>query len=139
MDIKTGFSVGDTFYFVTEKHHYEEKICVDCGGTGKVFSIDPSIKTSRNCPYCYNGHIKVYDKYLWEVAKLQNGEPIKKEVHGIEIYVYKCGKGAKTNIAYYHEGRLSDQKFKDTECFVSPEDAQIECNKRNKLKEQQVG
>lgn len=116
MEIKTKFNVGDKV-FVIDKNRIT-MVCPECQGIGEL-------KFNEITYYCKecNGKGKVQsDDLKWVIREKV------KEITKIDTHSDRGG----TDIYYKDNGFYSDFIGEEKNCFATKEQAQAECDKRNK-------
>lgn len=117
MEIKTKFNVGDKVWVINEINGYEK--CPKCRGNGKVLvgNID------YYCKECYGEGKVLAQTVKWRANENSN------TITQIRIFTDEGG----TDVAYY-DGNIivSDYLGAEKNCFATKEQAQAECDKRNK-------
>lgn len=116
MQIKNKFKVGDEVYVIEKR--VAKKECPECGGVSEVKVCN----IRYICPCC-NGQSKItdYDKMHW--YNLDGARRIR------DIYV----RIAKNDIDIEYDTSNIEYKIcKERDCFKTKEEAQKECDRRNK-------
>lgn len=111
MKIETRFKIGDVVYTIKEK--YEEQVCKICDGKRTVRIKDMVF----GCPYCYAAGTTT-DKEIWFVDD---------EIKISSIRTYNLEETVE--IRYYDDKQ--DIMAYEEHCFVTKEEAQKECDRRN--------
>lgn len=132
MEIKTKLNIGDKMYFIHKIEGVEINSCISCNGTGKITLA--SGKTF-NCPECYGeGHFKKITTKQWRPLDDRNnvismyGQPVGK----IEISITKDGRKKNPDIDIKYTPKGFGNFFQEEDVFASHEEAQAECDRRNK-------
>lgn len=137
-----GWMVGEEAFFL--QYRYQHKDCPSCGGSAKVeVKLADGIRTIT-CPSCL-GARRVNSHKVWNVAS--------KQIDQIDLSAYRSDKGAKRSIKFESEGRIfesanANMKYRDLAgweldavavktLYKTREEAQAECDKRNKAEEVQ--
>jgi RNA polymerase subunit RPABC4/transcription elongation factor Spt4 len=122
MDIKTKLSIGDKIFPIWLNGAEEKVECKVCKGTRKVKLND----NEYNCPECHSEGFKIeWKPTIWRIAETPYTS--KSVVNRIDIEVIK----KEVKINYFPWGN-SGNFFKEEDCFASIEEAQTECDNRNK-------
>ena len=119
MEIKNKFDIGDEVYAISRDSEYYEftsqEGCPICNDTGKVEINGYEFR----CPHCMkHGNLWDYCCIPLEVCEIY-----------IEVLDYK------TEISYelnYNDYDYPNETFSEEDCFLTLEEAKVECKKRNK-------
>jgi hypothetical protein len=126
MDIKTRLNIGDKIFPIWLNGAEEKIECKVCNRSGEI-SLN---NTKYNCPECFGEGFKIeWKPTIWRIAETPYTS--KGYVKKIDVEVIK----KKIEIHYYPWGE-SGNFFKEKDCFATLEEAQIECDNRNKEIEQ---
>lgn len=113
MTLNTKFSIGDKVFSIGIVYEYEQQQCSMCAGNGTV----PYMNQQVICPLCRGS--KTEFKAVKEVWELKD----ESTVTGIQVLIEN---------GIVEEYKLDNSKFvKATEIFLTKEEAQQECQKRN--------
>jgi len=126
MNIKTKFDLGDTLYCITTKREEYYEDCPFCGGTGKIVGKDGA---KRYCPECYNRHsgkIRKYNQLAWAIS----GSIVVRQI-SVRIDAEKYREEQYMSWLRSSGGGML---WPVEKLFMTKEEAQAECDKRNKEK-----
>jgi len=122
MDIKTKLNIGDKIFPIWLNGAEEKITCKVCNGTGEV-SLGSN---TYNCPECFGDGFKTeWKPTIWRVAETPYN--LKGIVRKIEVEATK----KEVRVNYFPWGE-SGNFFKEEDCFGILEEAQAECDKRNR-------
>lgn len=131
MNIKTRFDLGQKVWLIVNASRNMKPNCSFCDGVGKVFIEGAGKKVvSQKCPECYgHGYISKYSPEEWKPE-------FESTIGKIDIEYYDQREKRKNSINYmlYYSGVGSGSVLKEENLFASLEEAQAECDKRNKVK-----
>jgi len=139
MNITTSFNIGDTIFVLQLDAKLKQVICEACGGHGSFTGQDESI---IDCPMCRDGFRSIREKSQYYILGPFTVGKVSVEItesQGVEGHLgdnykpqskreesYMCEEtGVGSGVAYRLERGV----------FGSREEAQAECDKRNKAKE----
>ena len=137
MEIKTKFNHGERVQAITlGTEEYQETCCI-CEGKGHFYYKDKKIECSEQG--CWgNGYILKAKPNQWFVPKdtdFQYSNFVIQKI-GIELYNPNNKKVNNNKSWIYYMAASSGTMWNENDCFASIEEAQKECDKRNKtLKE----
>ena len=128
MKIETKFDIGDCVYRLNKRLRSKHVTCTYCKGKKRFTAVEKTTLTF-NCPECKGTGKKadkISSKYVWEVVDAL------KEIAKIEIQIKKH-----ETIEELFTGHCFpdvDPSFfgEANECYKTAEEAQAECDKRNK-------
>jgi hypothetical protein len=126
MNITTKYSLGDRVYPITLKMETETKQCEECSGRGYVLT---DTGRERQCDRCYGRgelNIRSYNKYIVETGSYGVIGKVEVEFYGAD--------NSQTKIKYMLDstGIGSGVLWPENKIFFTKEEAQAECDKRNK-------
>ncbi|MCE5220187.1 MAG: hypothetical protein LLF98_02670 [Clostridium sp.] len=124
MDIKTKLSIGDKIIVIWSNTNTIHETCLVCNGQKRVSLSNKEYE----CPECYgNGYSERYEPECWRIAESE-WTPKRSKVKRIEVDIKKN----EIDIKYFPWGE-SGNYFYEKDCFATVEEAQTECDKRNKI------
>ncbi len=128
MDIKTKFKHSDRVQAITHGIKEVKTTCDCCNGSG---NIQISNYGENQCPKCYGkGFTTSWEDEKWYVPSDYYNFVIQKI--GMELYNPNNKKYFKSRSWIYYMADSSGTMFDEKDCFASIEEAQQECDKRNK-------
>lgn len=129
MEIKTKFNFGDRVYPIYHgKEDYREE-CPICKGKGTVFLVEKHY----DCPGegCYgNGYVNKCRDSKWFTSKELSDSFVIQKI-GIELHNPNNKKHSHNRSWTYVMAANSGNMLDENNCFISKEEAEKECIKRN--------
>lgn len=131
MEIKTKFNHGQRVQAIIQgKEEYTEK-CPICEGNGYFIYKNKKIDCSESG--CWgNGYIKKQKKSAWYIPKDINWSNFVIQKIGAELYNPNNKKVSENRSWIYYMADSSGTMWNEDNLFASVEEAQVECDKRNK-------
>jgi len=122
MDINTKLSIGEYIFIIWQNTEEKTVTCDVCKGECEINISEKKFI----CPECYgSGTRTIIEPQCWRIA--ENKYTSFNKIHRIDIEVTK----KETKIAYFPWGN-SGNYFYEKDCFKTLEEAQNECDDRNK-------
>ena len=135
MNLQTKFNIGDKVATIQNFSEEIFKTCSTCEGSGKIQIKDKEF----DCPDCYGkGGTEEWETKKWNVANNKGILSGYDKVIKVDIDVFRNKGDIKSTIIirYILGYRYSDSScgtlWPEEDVFGSIEEAQLECNKRNK-------
>ena len=137
MIIETTFDINDKVYSISQERRKEWVVCPACAGEGRVMLKDNQY---RLCPECYGNKGKyIYLEMAWQVLKTLTIGHVRAEISNItpdefnNMGHFEEGKTVQRNeYMAYETGIGSGTLWEEDILFRSLEEAQKECDRRNK-------
>lgn len=137
MKIETKFDLGEVVISICRKQKRVQKQCDGCSGRGKI-TLDN--KESRHCPCCYGrGHDFIYETEKWRqdkkltLGKVSVSITESPGIDGEETFDnYKAQSDREERYMAVETGIGSGTLYYAEDMFYSENEAQAECDKRNK-------
>lgn len=134
MEIKTKLSIGDPMYIIEASEYDKPITCSGCGGTGKI-----NLQNGKQykCPECYGrGYFENKVKKEWRIFDDRTPDSLLhiygRPVGEIKVEVHQDGRKKNPTIKTIYTPRGVGNFFYEENVFPTIEDAQTECDKRNK-------
>lgn len=129
MTVETKFDLGQSVYIIHESCGNKQVDCKPCSGKGGIFNDDVYFQCSK----CYgSGKVTKHESFGWRVVY----EKAKVGKINIELTHPKYKEYSKRRIHYMVDatGVGSGSLWSEDNIFSTLEEAQQECDKRNKKK-----
>ena len=129
MELKTKFNIGDK---VTGISHYRKEVfipCLTCDGIGEITIKDKNFK----CPDCYGeGGNTEYKTKEWNTANDEEGMSGYNNVIKIDIDITKEEVKIRYLLGRKYSKSYSGTLWDEDDLFKTTEEAEAECERRNK-------
>ena len=130
MEIKTKFNFGQRIQHITRGSQQVSIICPLCHGNKEVQVVGSDEYMS--CPKCYGEGYKIeYKPTMWYVPEDPHFNFVIQHI-GINLYNPNNKKWDNERNWIYYMPASSETMCDEKDCFASIEEAQAECDKRNK-------
>ena len=111
----TKYDIGHLLYVINKEGIFEDAVCPSCDGFGYLFT--PNTNNKVQCTSCYASGTKI-GKYMSSEWRIKKGLT---EVYQIHI----------TDRGYIQYENPWDSYYAEEDVFLTKEEAQAECDKRN--------
>lgn len=134
MEIKTKFNFGQRIYTIVEGQELYKEKCAFCEGKGYFFYRE----NKRNCREsgCQEGYITKQRSKGWYIPKDFDSVGWSNFVVqkiGVEMYNPNNKKVSENRSWIYYMSGSNGTMWNEINCFASIEEAQAECDKRNRV------
>jgi len=129
MELKTKFNIGDKVATIQNFSEEVFKTCLTCEGSGKIQVKDKEF----NCPDCYgNGGKEEWETKKWNISNDKGILTGYDKVIKIDIDISKNEIKIRYILGYRYSESYCGTLWSEDEVFGSIEEAQLECDRRNK-------
>lgn len=125
MNFETKFNLDETVFYISKFSKRIGITCKTCHGKGKVIIEELAF----DCPNCFGDKIKMeYQDIKWTVSSSKRIKKISIKKYSSEF----SEKNLYEDSSFYTLDSISGPCVPESEIFYTDEEAQAECDKRNK-------